>query len=133
MDVSLPPFLRRLQQSPLVQLILIPAIITAVPAVIQCAGNDFANMSLSCLKLGAAAAVVYIVGMLQHSPGSATFNANGTDNQQVAEVVAADKALQPVAVVPVASAAAREEIRTTVKDAAVKSVVVAPAATEPRP
>lgn len=128
--MTLPPWARQLQQSTLVQLILIPAIITAVPAVIQCAGNDFANMSLNCLKLGGAAALVYIVGMIQHSPGSASFNSNGTDNKQVEEVVAADKAEQPVAVVPVASPQAREEIRATVKDAAVKAVTVAPTTSE---
>lgn len=116
--MQLPPWVRQIQQSKLVQLILIPALITAIPTIIQCAGNDFARMSLSCLKLGGSAAVIYIVGMIQHSPGSANFNPSGTPNKQVEEIVAADKAAVPVAVVPVSSPVVRDSIRAAVEEGA---------------
>lgn len=124
--MNLPPWARQIQQSPVFQ-VVVAAILFAGPTFLQCAGTDLSQLSIGCFKLGGLAAGTYIWGIIQHSPGSPAFNPNGTDNQQVAEVVAADKAAQPVAVVPVASPAAREEIRATVKDAAVKAVVVAPA------
>ena len=110
----MPAWLRRLQQSKIVQLIVIPTLITTVPALYQCAGNDFANLSIDCFKKWAIAAVGYAFVVLQHSPGSASFNPNGTPNEQVAEVVKADAENKPVAVVPVPTAQAREDIRAVI-------------------
>ena len=112
--MALPPWVRQLQQSWIAQ-IAIAALIATAPALYQCAGNDFSDLSIACFKKWAVAAAAYLFAISQHSPRSASFNPNGTPNQQVAEVVKADIENKPVAVVPVASPAAREEVKAMVE------------------
>lgn len=85
--MTLPPWLRTIQQSWWFHILFIPFATVFFAALENCAGNDFANFSVACLlssvKAVGAYAVVYVVGVLQHSPGSASYNPDGTLNQQV--------------------------------------------------
>lgn len=123
----MPPFLRKLQQNWLVQL-GIAALIATVSVLIQCAGNGLTNLSFACFRTWVLAAGGYLLAQIQHSPGSASFNPDGSENKQVKEIIAADQAQVPVAVVPVASAAMRENVREAVAAQMPVKIVNAPVA-----
>lgn len=118
--MPLPPWLRKLQQQWWFQFLILPALIAATPGFVRCAGDNFANLSLTCFTESGKQIVytigVYLIAAFSHSSGSASFNTDGTVNKQVQEIIAADKSHEPVAVVPVPSPEAREEIRTAVAE-----------------
>lgn len=96
--MTLPPAIRYVQQQWWFSILVVPALIAAGPAFFECAGNDFAKLSLNCFKVGGMAAIAYIIAALQHSPGSASFKPDGTPNEAVNKVVEANKAGETVVV-----------------------------------
>ena len=87
--------LRVIQQSWWFHLLAVPVLITAGTALYNCAGSDFSNFGVGCLKMaagaGASGFLFYAIGIIQHSPGSASFKADGTPNAAVANVVTIQK------------------------------------------
>lgn len=95
--MTLPPFLRQIQQSYITHLV-IAALIAGGASVFTCWGtaNDF---TIACAKGGLIVAGIYLFGSLQHSPGSASFKPDGTVNQPVVQVVKMQAQDIPVKVV----------------------------------
>jgi hypothetical protein len=85
--MTLPPVLRQVQQSAFVQAAVIPAAAVFIATVYDCFGHDLSHVGMACLKTGASTAlpvvVAYVVGAFQHSPGSASFKPDGTENAMV--------------------------------------------------
>lgn len=81
--MQLSPGLRKLQQSWTFH-ILTAGIIAGGVTAFTCWGtaNDF---TVGCLRSGLIAAGIYIFAAFQHSPGSASFHPDGTENQAVKE------------------------------------------------
>ena len=96
--VTLPPWLRRIQQSWYFQLILQPILVGALPIFIGCAGMSMENLSIHCVKLSLGAGLIALLIAFQHSTGSASFKPDGTPNEAVEKVVAANKAGETVIV-----------------------------------
>ena len=94
--MTISPALRRLQQNPLIQTIVVPALITgvaaAVAAILATSHGDLSTLSNGALKtalgVGGAASLTYILGIYQHGLGSASFHADGSPNKMVDKVVA---------------------------------------------
>lgn len=84
--MTLPPFLRAIQQSYTFH-VLVAAAIMAGGTSFTCFGTA-SIFSLACMKSGLIAGGIYLFASLQHSPGSASFRPDGAVNTQVAQVVA---------------------------------------------
>ncbi len=96
--LTLPPWLRRIQQAWWFQIFVQPMIVAALPVLYACSGDNFSNISFACVKLAAGAAGVALYFTLQHSFGSASFMSNGEINQAVKVAADAAKAGQTVRV-----------------------------------
>ncbi len=122
MNITLPPFLRKIQQSWWFQFLIVPALIAAAPGFARCAGENFATFTISCLFESGRSMLwtiaIYLFAILQQPINSPAVNPDGTPNKQVQEIVEADKAGQPVAVLPVPSPGAREVLRNAVESGA---------------
>lgn len=81
--MTLPPFLRALQQSYLVQLI-IAGLVVGGGVTFACFKANNNMFSMDCVRDGLVSAAIYLFGSLQHSPNSASFNPDGTLNKAVA-------------------------------------------------
>lgn len=68
-----------------------PMLLVVAIAVYRCAGDDLSQFSMHCLKLGLAASVGYLIGVFQHSPGSASFMPDGEKNLLVERAANAAK------------------------------------------
>ena len=95
--MTLPPFLRVVQQSYIFH-IIVAAAIAGGGIAFTCFAKDMA-LSFECAKSGLIAAGIYLFGSLQHSPGSASFKPDGEINLPVEHVVEMQKAGIPVQVV----------------------------------
>ena len=77
-----------MQQSTFYQLCVIPALTLVGSTAWECAHHDITSVSVACIVAGAKAAapfvIIYVWALMQHSPGSASFNADGTVNQLIA-------------------------------------------------
>lgn len=95
--MTLPPWARRLQQAWWFHFV-VAALIMAGTTMFTCFGqaNEF---TVACFKNGLIAGAVYLFGMLQHSPGSASFTPSGEVNQPVKQVIEMQAADIPVKVV----------------------------------
>src|ERR1017187_8678120 len=90
---------RKWQQSKLVQIVLVPIIITAVGTFISAAllallavsHGDISTLTAvsfkTALGMGGFAALTYIGGIIQHGLGSASFHEDGTPNKAVNDIV----------------------------------------------
>jgi hypothetical protein len=94
--MTISPKLRTIQQSYLVQTIIIPAGITfggaTIIAILTASGGNLATLSelgfKTALGLGGFAALTYIAGIYQHGLGSASFHSDGSPNKMVDKVAA---------------------------------------------
>lgn len=99
--MNIPPQLRQLQQSWLVQTIIIPMLIAfggaSIASLVTVSRGNLFNLTMTqlydALGLGGFAALAYIAAIFQHSPGSATFHADGTENKLVEKVATYTQAL----------------------------------------
>jgi hypothetical protein len=102
--MTMPPWVRKLQQSALIQTLLVPALITggstAIGAILAASHGDLSTLSSAAVKtaagVGGAASLTYILAIYQHGLGSASFHSDGTANKMV-EKVAAETAEIPKA------------------------------------
>lgn len=133
---SLGPWARRLQQNKLFMGIAVPIALAFAVGTYESAGTDLAKFGVASVIAGAIkarAALGVIIGVhltawMAHSPDSASYNKDGTPNEQVKQIVEADKAEKPVAVVPVESPQACVDITQAVKMGQPIAVVAAPTA-----
>jgi len=96
--------LRRIQQNYLVQTLLVPAIWAAFGATIVALvafskGNVFALTGAdfkAAVGAGGFAGLAYLAAIWQHGLGSASFHADGTDNEAVEDIVTIQKAADVV-------------------------------------
>ena len=95
--MTLPPWARAVQQSYAFH-ILVVAFIVGGAAVFDCWGKSD-TMTWACIKGGLVIAGGYLFGIMQHSPGSASFKPDGEVNQPVAQVVKMQAEDIPVKVV----------------------------------
>ena len=95
--MTLPPFLRQIQQSYMTHL-AIAALIAGAGLAFTCFAKDN-TFTFECARGGLIAAGIYLFGSLQHSPGSASFKPDGTVNQPVVQVVKMQAQDIPVKVV----------------------------------
>ena len=86
----MPAWMRRIQQTRFFHLCIVPAVTLLGATAFECAHHDITAVTLDCLTVGVKAAapmvVLYVWGAFQHSPGSASFNPDGTQNDLVAAV-----------------------------------------------
>jgi len=123
--VNIPPWLRKLKQSWWFQLIVQPFVVAAMP-VLYLSSNGFADITSNSIKAAVIAGGSSLYSAYQKGFNDPSYNPSGTDNQQIAEVVKADAANSPVAVVPVSSPQVRERIRDVVDSGAPVAVVTQP-------
>jgi hypothetical protein len=99
--MTISPAFRRLQQNPLIQTIVVPALITgvaaAVAAILAASHGDLSTLThgalTTALGVGGAASLTYILGIYQHGLGSASFHADGSPNKMVDKVAAQTAAI----------------------------------------
>ena len=95
-DMPLPPWLRKIQQSYYWQVLCLPLLVGFGGALLTngCLARGIFDIDVACLKGAVSSYILMTIGIYisGHSPGSASFNADGTPNQTVAKVVATDAA-----------------------------------------
>ena len=91
---------RRFQQSYFGQLLIaafITAATAALGALLASSKGDLSNLGAgsfeTALGIGGAAGMTYLLGVMQHSPGSASFKADGTPNKAVTDLVTLQQAV----------------------------------------
>jgi hypothetical protein len=102
--MTMPPWVRKLQQSYLVQTVAIPAVLVGLPATIAtllaASHGDLSTLSWGTIEtafgIGGGLALSYVGAICQHSPRSNSFHDDGTPNKMV-EKVAAETAEIPKA------------------------------------
>ena len=104
-SLPLSPWLRRIQQNPWFQLLILPAVLAAGASILTCSGTDLTSLSWTCIKGGLFAGFGVIVGAIQRSFGSASFNKDGTVNQPVIDILKVQQA-DPIAAGGLAAQAA---------------------------
>lgn len=90
--MPLPPLLRRVQQSYYWQFICLPVLIGFGGALVAngCLAHGLFDIDPVCLKTALSSTILSFLTVLisGHSPNSASFNSDGTENQVVKQVSA---------------------------------------------
>lgn len=92
---EMPAWVRQVQQSWYFQ-IATPFVVAFLTELVSCAGTDMSHLSRACwIAAGYGTVkytVVYLIGVSQHSPGSASFDDKGQPNVLVERAVEVQKA-----------------------------------------